>query len=125
MLPSRQCWFVIGYIDAYGAIHHHKIYEGDLLADFTHEALWPEQTHKRWRFNVRHWDLDQSILSSVKLDSDDGDMIVAKMRKILPVPKWVQQGDAWDAAGRPRGAAYDKWLTKWEKTWAKKHPVSS
>src|SRR6476469_6248447 len=97
---SNRPYLVVGYIDAYGAIHYKKVKLGE---DAYHDSLFPGQTHKRWRFIVRDWQLDQSVISGVKLDSDDGAAVHALMRKILKPPDWFLQGEAWDAAGRPRG----------------------
>lgn len=111
---ATQCDFVIGIVDAYGAIHYEKLSCNDRKSQF-HAHYWPTQTHKRWRFKVRDWQLDDSMLSEVKLNEEDAEKVEALMRKILKVPEWVLRGDAWEAAGRPRGEAYEKFLRDFER----------
>lgn len=106
-------------MDSYGAIHYHKCYErdfGEIGHDPNHFDLWPMVT-KRWRFNVRHWELTKSVESGA-MTQEDYEVVEARMRKILPIPKWVARGDAWEAAGRPQGL--EKFEREFERAWARK-----
>lgn len=114
MLHKPKCWLVIGVIDAYGAIHYHKIMDGERNYP-DHAGLWPHIHHKRWRFKVSDWECDKSPLAAVPMEEADYLAVLEKMRKVLPIPRWVAEGEAWEAAGRPRGKAYDRFLDKWEK----------
>lgn len=104
---------VIGCIDSYGAIHHRPVYINKLEY---HESLWPTNTHKRWRFNLCDWSLDRSILSKEIITPEEAEDIEALIRKHYKVPLWVQEGDEWEALGRPRsGKAYQIHCRKWDK----------
>lgn len=105
-------WAVVGIIDAYGALHYRKCKLGDEIA---HEHYWPNQTHKRWRFDVSDWDLEVSVLSA-KLDEAEADAVLAEMEKVLIPPEWFARGKAWDEAGRPHGKKGDAFDRKWERT---------
>ena len=113
-------YLVIGYIDAYGAIHHQLVPWGK-AGEFTHDHFWPTQTHKRWRFNLAQWDLDNSILSKDKLTPEEGEDVIAFIRKRFTPPLWVIQGEEWEALGRPRsGKAYEQHERKWERIYSQK-----
>ena len=114
---EKECWQVIGIVDSYGAVHCEKLYGFDFSAD--HNTFWRGRL-KRWRFYVYDWKLDTSCLGD-NLDPEDVEAVMNKMRKILPIPLWVQKNDAWEAAGRPHGKAGDKF----EKSWNKAHPQNS
>lgn len=110
-----ECWLVIGVVDSYGAVHCKKIYDfgGD---NPTHYDLWP-MIQKRWRFKVSDWQIDKSPLSKENLTAEDCEAILSRMRKIVKVPHWVLQGEAWHKAGRPTrdSKAGKKFFEKWEK----------
>ncbi len=112
-MQHLPCWYVIGVIDSNDALHHHKVLDGESLPH--HSDLWPHVHHKRWRFKVRDWDIDSSVLAENSLNEEDYARIDALMRKILVVPEWVRRGDAWEAAGRPHGRAGAKFDRDWEK----------
>lgn len=106
---------IIGYIDAYGAIHHRPIPLGK-LGEWTHDHFWPTQTHKRWRFCLSEWELDQSILAKEKLTPEEGEDVIAFLRKRFNPPLWVIEGEEWEALGRPReGKAYERHCKRWER----------
>lgn len=120
MNPDNEPYYVIGYVDAYGAIHHEPICMGEEWSK-THELLWPTQTHKRWRFNLSNWQLENSCLSRENLTEIEALDITALMRKHYNPPLWVIEGDEWEALGRPRsGKAYEEHTRKWEKIYADK-----
>ena len=106
-------WLVIGVIDSYDALHFHKVLDGERAA--LHDDFWPHIHHKRWRFKVRDWELDTSIMTKGSLTEEDCERVEALMRKILVVPEWVRRGDAWVAAGRPHGKAAERFSDAWHK----------
>ena len=112
--------FIIGIIDAYGAIHHRPLCLGQ--TDKQHDYYWPEQTHKRWRFIISEWNLENSILSKETLTEVEADDIVALIRKHYTPPLWVIQGEEWESLGRPRtGASYERHIKKWETIYKKQN----
>ena len=40
--------WIIGYIDAYGAIHYRVVKHGDSL--HSHSQIWPGPKHNKWRW---------------------------------------------------------------------------
>lgn len=110
---SKKVWQVLGYVDAYGAVHYHKIFDGDDHAP-NHADLWPTVSHNRFRFIVSDWNLT-SFRSNEKFDPEATDAILRKMEKILPVPDWVCWGNFWEAKGRPHGVRGDRVRGQWEK----------
>ena len=119
MDSERNPYYVIGVIDSYGAIHHQSLYLGDQF-DKTHESLWPTIAHKRWRFNLSEWQLEKSVLSKETITPEEGEDIIAFIRKRYQPPYWLIEGEEWDAIGRARsGKAYEKHRRKWDRFWAK------
>jgi len=113
-------YYVIGCIDAYGAIHYEPLNIGEEWIK-THEALWPHNTHKRWRFNLVEWTLEKSVLSSESITSEEAEDIIARIRKHFKPPLWLIQGEEWEALGRPReGKAYERHCKRWERIYARK-----
>ena len=116
---KEKPYLVIGIIDAYGAIHHRPIWTG--MTDMRHDYYWPNQTHKRWEFKLSEWQISKSILSKENLTSDEAEAIEALIAKHYEKPLWLQEGDEWEALGRPRsGKAYDKHRDKWDKIMKRK-----
>lgn len=116
---KEQPWLIIGIIDAYGAIHHQAIDRVNNQSQF-HATYWPTAHHKRWRFILSEWDLQKSVLSKDSFTPEEAEDIIAYIRKRYNPPLWVQQGDEWEALGRPHsGAAYEKHERKWAKIMAK------
>lgn len=115
-MSEIEYMWVVGVVDHTGAIHYRKVTADESHGD-THSKFWPNITHKRWRFLIREWDLKKSMMEQgpSALTLEDYDRILTLMRKILPPPLWVLEGDAWEAAGRPRDEAYDEFLKQWEK----------
>lgn len=111
-LMTKTCHVVLGIVDSYGAVHCHKLYLED-RSHPDHVTLWPV-AQKRFRFMVRDWDIQKSPLSAVDFTAEDCEAIQSKMRKILLVPEWVLKGEAWNAAGRPRGKAQERFNKKWD-----------
>jgi hypothetical protein len=106
--------FVIGYIDAYGAIHHHGYNAGQSTIP-DHAGLWPMQTHKLWRFKVSDWQLENSILSKENLTKVEAMDVEAFLLKHYTPPNWWLQGEEWIALGRPRsGKKYEAHCKKWD-----------
>jgi len=108
-------WLIIGVIDAYGAIHHQAI---DRLNDQSqfHMHYWPDVHHKRWRFVMLDWKLENTVLSRDMMSESEREDVVAYIRKRYQPPPWVLQGEEWEALGRPReGAAYEKHDKKWDR----------
>lgn len=119
-MNRNKPYLIIGYVDSYGAIHHRLIPLGK-AGEWTHDHYWPTQTHKRWRFNLIEWALDNSILSKDKLTPEEGEDVVAFIRKRFTPPLWVIQGEEWEALGRPRsGKAYERHEKRWERIYARK-----
>lgn len=115
LVKFDEPYCVIGYMDAYGAIHHKLIPRGK-ESDWTHEHFWPTQTHKRWRFNLREWALDNSPLSKDKLTREEASDVIDFLRKRYNPPLWVIKGEEWEALGRPReGKAYERHCRRWER----------
>lgn len=115
---KEEPYCVIGVIDSYGAIHHHPICIGGEC--ITHETLWPTITHKRWRFQLSEWQLENSVLSKENLTKEEGEIVTDFVGKHYKKPNWVLQGEEWDALGRPRsGKAYDKHCAKWDAIYKK------
>lgn len=104
--------WVIGVVDYVGAVHLQLLKHNDSRS---HESFWPNVRHKRWRFNVGQWDLDKSPFSEGDFTVEDRDAIERAIRKLINPPRWVRWGDVWNAAGRCRGAAYDKLQEKFDK----------
>jgi hypothetical protein len=118
-------YLVIGIVDAYGAIHHQLIPFGK-SGELTHDHYWPTQTHKRWRFNLYEWTLDNSMLSKDKLTAEEAEDVIAFLRKRYQPPYWLIEGEEWDAIGRARsGPAYEKHRRKWDRFWAKQNKKRS
>lgn len=114
MSDKVEYTFVIGIIDHTGAIHYRKIASGNSDGD-VHAKFWPNVTHKRWRFLIREWDLKKSTLDKESMNEEEYSAVMTLLRKILTPPIWVLEGEAWEAAGRPRGEAYEKFYKQWEK----------
>ena len=113
-VARRVCWLVIGCIDHTGAVLTRKVYD-DERSYPDHSTLWPKVTHKRFRFIVRDWDIQVFGGNSRQMLTDeDFEAIDSRMRKILPLPLWVQKNDAWENAGRPYGRKGDKFNERWE-----------
>jgi hypothetical protein len=106
---------IIGYIDAYGAIHYKAIPLGK-SGEWTHDTFWPTQTHKRWRFEIDEWMIDDSVLSKDNLTPVEMADVTALMRRKFKPPLWVIQGEEWEALGRPHSG---KALERHEKRWAR------
>jgi len=116
---NNKPYYVIGCIDSYGAIHHMPLCSGE-EDEKTHQALWPTIAHKRWRFNIREWQLENSVLSKEDLTPEEVEDIYAFLRKHYTPPLWLIQGEEWEALGRPRsGTAYEKHCAKWEEIYKK------
>lgn len=107
-------WQYLGIVDAYGAVHSHPLY--GFNNEETHCELWPF-AQKRWRFVISDWGITKSVLSKENLTEEDCEAIMNHMERKAGKykPRWARQGDAWNAAGRIRGEAYEKWLAEWEK----------
>lgn len=119
-MSDEEPYYVIGCIDAYGAIHHEPLCFGEESLK-THDMLWPQHTHKRWRFNLAEWKLERSVLSSESITPAEAEDIIARMRKHFKPPLWLIQGEEWDALGRPReGKAYERHCKRWERIYARK-----
>lgn len=114
----NQCDYVIGLIDGLDRLYYERCVSED---GKTHESLWPTNTHKKWRFRPDNWELDQSIMSGVKLTDDDGIRVCELMRKILVPPNWFIEGELWDAAGRPRGKAQEVFRVRCERQIVLRH----
>lgn len=110
MPEEAKPWCVIGYIDAYDAIHYQPITHESKFQ--MHSYYWPNQTHKTWRFNLHEWQLDNSILSKDKLTKEEVGRIYELMRKKFQPPIWILEGEIWDKLGRPstgkKYALYEK-----------------
>lgn len=104
--------WIVGVIDSYGAVHCKKVFMGG--NKIMHGSLFPSEHHKRWRFLVREWDLTVSP-GSDSLSPEDFEASLQAVKKIVSPPEWVLQGEAWEAAGRPTGEAYEKFLKNYEK----------
>ena len=116
-MEDKDPYCIIGVIDGYGAIHHEPLYPGDHR---THEDIWPMTTHKRWRFNLSDWKLDQSVFSSESLGTAEKEMIYDCMRKHYTPPLWFLEGEEWEALGRPRsGKKYEEHTKKWDKIYGR------
>jgi hypothetical protein len=110
---NEKIFYVIGYIDSYGAIHHKALRLDDPQE---HSHYWPTQTHKTWRFVLSQWQLSNSILSKENLTEAEAEDVIAFVRKHYSPPLWVIEGEEWEALGRPRkGKAYEKHLRKWDR----------
>lgn len=105
----KNPYFIIGIIDNYGAIHYQAIES----SDETHETFWPGK-NKRWRFNIREWDLQKSVLSCADFTAAECEDICALMRRKFTPPDWFLSGEIWEKHGRPhkgkKYAAYQKEL---------------
>jgi len=109
---SEKPSYVIGIIDAYGAIHHRPLFLNQTAKQ--HDYYWPGQTHKRWRFIISEWLLSNSCLSKENLTPAEAEDVEALIRKHYTPPNWVLQGEEWEALGRPRsGKAYEAHEKKW------------
>lgn len=81
-----------------------------------HDSLWPFQTHKRWRFSISDWRLENSPLSKENLTNSEAEDIIVLIRKHYTPPLWVIEGEEWEALGRPRsGKAYERHVKKWDR----------
>lgn len=110
--------WIIGYIDAYGAIHHQGL-TGDEPA-LTHDHYWPTCTHKTWRFLMCDWKLEDSPLSKENLTQAEKEDVEAFIRKHYTPPLWLIKGEEWDALGRPRsGKKYEAHCKKWDKIYGR------
>jgi hypothetical protein len=78
---------IIGYIDSYGAIHKKDI-KMDGKSKFNHDDNFPMQTHKRWRFWIKKWELESSP-SSIDINDEDKVLIMDYINNHYKVPKWV------------------------------------
>lgn len=115
MRNHKEFMWVIGYIDSYGAIHSKFIEFKDKYTSPNHNYYWPTQHHKLWRFNSHGWDLSNSVLGKDRLTPEDADKVMEFLRTKLIPPEWVLHGEAWEAAGRPRGKAQDKFEREYQK----------
>lgn len=112
-MKDEKPYWVIGIIDCYGAVHHQPVYLNDPKM---HDSLWPIQTHKRWRFSISEWSLENSPLSKENLTEAEAEDILALIIKHYMPPPWVIEGEEWEALGRPhRGKAYERHCRKWDK----------
>ena len=113
-MKAEPYMWVIGVIDAYGAVHAKGIKLGASVQ--MHSSYWPEVHHKRWRFLVRDWDLQPGLgTKAADFTEEEIASIMRAVEKLAEKPYWVRKGEAWEAAGRPRGKAQDKFLKEWEK----------
>lgn len=113
-MKNDDTCYVIGYIDAYGAIHHQPLtLESE---NKCHSHYWPLNSQKRWRFIISEWQLSNSVLSTDNLTPDEAENVIAFLRKHYTPPVWLIEGEEWEALGRPReGKAYKKHLRKWDR----------
>lgn len=116
--PDNVVHSVIGYVDAYGAIHHKPV---TMRKDNkSHCFYWPTQTHKTWRFIISDWSLENSCLSKDNLTQEEAENVIAFIRKHYTPPNWVVEGEEWEALGRPRsGKAYEVHTKKWDKIYGR------
>lgn len=115
-MSENDPYAVVGIIDSYGAIHHAPVSMGGECEFKTHETLWPGKSHKRWRFNLRDWQLEKSVLSALDMTEAERDDVVALIRKHYKPPNWLIEGEEWEALGRPReGADYRRHRRKWDR----------
>lgn len=49
------------------------------------------------------------------MTEDERESIMRHVEKHAVKPRWAKQGEEWEAAGRPRGKAYDKFLRAFDK----------
>jgi hypothetical protein len=110
---TEPYYLVIGYVDAYGAIHYKKLRLGD---NNFHGDYWPTVKSKRWRFLIKDWELSKGIIGEVAITEAEAEDILALMRKVVKPPEWVLWGEVWEKAGRPYGDAQAKLREKWEKS---------
>lgn len=110
-----KCWAVVGIVDSNGAIDYRKVPENECLYNYCHDHLWPTKTHKRWRFIVSEWELDQSILSANNLTEEDQESIMTLMKKLFEAPNHVLEGEYWEALGRPRDEKWWRALRKFNR----------
>lgn len=122
---NDEPYLIIGIVDAYGAIHHRVIPNGK-DGELTHDHFWPTQTHKRWRFCLSEWNLENSVLSKDMLTPEEAEDIIAFIRKRFKPPPWVIQGEEWEALGRPHsGKALERHEKRWERIYARQRKNSS
>lgn len=125
---NEEPYLVIGIVDAYGAIHH-KLVPAGKSGEWTHDQFWPTQTHKRWRFNLTKWELDNSLMSCIlrtRLTPEESEDICALMRRKFKPPLWVIQGEEWEALGRPHsGKALERHEKRWARIYARQRKNSS
>lgn len=73
---------IIGIIDSYDAIH--SKFTGEELQ--CHGEIWPNQTHKRWRWNWNkglHWFTIECKLTSIECDN-----VREHLTKKYNIPFW-------------------------------------
>ena len=74
---------IIGIIDAHGAVHSR--FTGEEIA--YHEAIWPQQTHNRWRWNHResiHW-----LVAERRPDEEGIDSVMRHLTKTYGLEWWT------------------------------------
>jgi hypothetical protein len=74
----REILWVVGYVDAHGAVHAHIVFQGD--KDRPDHAGMGVPKYKTWRWN-RQGGLEKSSLCAVNPDDDDVNAIMAWLRK--------------------------------------------
>ncbi len=81
--PFDRIWCIVGYIDAYGAIHHRAFSLQDYRDDVNmrHDHLFPMQTHKLWRFYTHKWRLEDSSLSLTYLTREEREDVIEYVNK--------------------------------------------
>lgn len=111
-----KIFWVIGVIDHQGAVHCKAINEDTHC--IMHSFYWPNTHHKRWRFQVSEWSFHRTLGEPWTMTDEEREAIMRQIEKHAVKPRWVLEGEEWDAAGRPRGKAQDKFLREFDK----RHP---
>jgi hypothetical protein len=109
----NEVWQLVGVVDAYDAVHFVEVRDSEDPP--YHAKLWPT-AQKRWRFYLRQWELDKSVLSTQELTDENCEAIERAIRKKFTPPRWYLWGEFWDQNGRPQhGKERDKLIKKFEK----------
>ena len=86
-LNRRDYAWVLGYVDAYGAIHSKLIRIGQGLC--MHGHFWPGVTHKLWRFNPNGWSFEPTRQCETQMDEEDTDRVLDRIKSHFDPPEWA------------------------------------
>ncbi len=119
--------FVIGSIDSYGAIHI-QAYSCDNRKILYHGTLWPT-FKKRFRFDLRQWDFQQSPLSEMRISEEEAQDVIARIRRKFTPPFWILEGELWEKFDRcrdgdPKCKSYEKALKRLRKSYERKQDTN-